>query len=203
MTYQKHLILVAGGVSALAALMTWVTASANFAAQARMTSVAVVDVSQAFNKCKEQADIQAEVQFAQDELSDTLDKMKKRIAEKKSDMDLYKPGEDAWKQLAEQLSRKIIEIEIEKKLGTQKIIREQIIRYEGLYLKLRDACGEIAMANGYDVVMYREPVKLARTNLEQLSNQIGARKVLWSADDLNITDQVLQVLDNAWGAREQ
>ena len=200
MTYGKRLIAVAAIASALA-LVTWMTTAARAQSGAKATAIAVIDVNRAFNECKEKDDIQAEATSAQEALANKLDMMKKEIAQEKADMDLVPVGSDAWKETASSLRRKVILVELEEKLGTQEIVREQIIRFEGLYMELRDVCGEVATANGYDIVLYKEPKELARTNLAQLFNQIGARKVLWSAKELDITEQVLQMLNNDWEAR--
>ena len=61
----------------------------------------------------------------------------------------------------------------------------------------------LGLVGALSIVRFRaaikEPEELVRSqNLEQLSRQIGGRKVLWAAGELDITDQVIQKLDNAW-----
>ncbi len=50
-------------------------------------------------------------------------------------------------------------------------------------------------------MMFKEAEKLTYKKPQDLVNQIGTRKLLWSADELDITDQVIQKLNNAWEAR--
>ena len=70
---------------------------------------------------------------------------------------------------------------------------------EDLYRKCLDATEVVAKDLGYDVVLFKESTPdFNYENPQQLSTQIQVRKLLWSADEVDITDAVAQRMNNAY-----
>jgi hypothetical protein len=61
---------------------------------------------------------------------------------------------------------------------------------------------QVAKQNGADLVLYKEgAVDFRGAPPEALATQVAVRKVLYSADDLDLTNQVIQFMDNEYRAR--
>ncbi|MBH06648.1 MAG: hypothetical protein CMJ20_10030 [Phycisphaeraceae bacterium] len=162
-------------------------------------SIAVVDVQKVFRNCKEKQHIDADIESRRTNAQAKASAAQDELRELQKDLELLNPEEEAFQHKQEQIARAIIEGQTELKFRETQIVREMMLRSGSLYRKMRRACGDVSRANGHDVVLYKEPEELVRSqNLEQLSRQIGGRKVLWAAGELDITDQVIQKLDNAW-----
>ncbi len=188
----------------LTVLLIAVLVAPAFAQQAAPASIAVVDVQKVLNNCKEKAAIDADITTATETLKAEVDGHKHELRQLESDLELLDPGSAAWKAKREEIDRKIVSAQVGSKYGELKIAREQILRYENLYNKLREACAEVAKANGYNMVLTKDPAKLQRSqNANQLVNQIASRKMLWAADDLEITDEVLQKMNTDWEMRDE
>ena len=175
-----------------------------FAQQAAPAAIAVVDVQKVLNNCKEKAAIDADITSATEKLKADVDGHKHELRQLESDLGLLGAGQPAWKAKREEIDKKIVSAQVGSKYGELKIAREQILSYENLYNKLREACAEVARANGYNMVLTKDPAKLQRSqNANQLVNQIAGRKMLWAADDLEITDEVLQAMNTNWEMRDE
>jgi hypothetical protein len=74
-----------------------------------------------------------------------------------------------------------------------------MLRIESLYIKMAKACRAEGEARGIKIVLFKSPTRFVPSqNQRQLLNQIAARKVIWVADELDITDEVRQRMDNNW-----
>lgn len=196
---KEHLMTVMLAIAAIVAI-NWVALAANGPASAA-TAAAVVDVQKVFNTCGEKADIDANFQSSIEKLTADLEERNNQIKSDQFDLDLIKADSPEYKQKREEIDRKIVALKVEENYRKATIVREQMLRYESLYRKLRKACGEVANEEDYDLVLFKEAEKLTYKKPQDLVNQIGTRKLLWSADELDITDQVIQKLNNAWEAR--
>ena len=59
--------------------------------------------------------------------------------------------------------------------------------------------GRVAKENGYDVVLYKEQEPdFQNVKAEAINQMIQLRKVLWSADDLDLTDQAVTRMNNEY-----
>ena len=79
---------------------------------------------------------------------------------------------------------------------------EKVLQTGSMYRKLIDAMGKVATENGYDMVIFKEKeIPFNKLKPEALSTYIAMRKVLWVRNDLDITDQVVQRMNNEWRNR--
>jgi len=198
---KKHHLLLILSIGAVIGLANWASVRAQPAGGAQPTAVAVVEVGTVFNTCKEKVDIDADARSGQERADVDKDEREKDIKTLQFDLELINPNSPQSKKKRQEIERKVIEYQVEIQFRRQQIGREQMRRYELLYTKLRDTAGEVAQANGYDLVLFKEKEELRYKTPQDLVNQIGGRKVLWAAERLNMTDQVIQRLNNAWDAR--
>ena len=71
------------------------------------------------------------------------------------------------------------------------------MQIEQLYRKTLDAIGRVAKDSGYDVVLFKEKAPdFTNANAQQISTMIQVRKLLWSSDDIDITQQITQRMNN-------
>ena len=178
-------------------IVTWVAATANYALQAKPSAVAVIDVQKVFNDCKEKKEIDAKITSAAEQHTTKTQERDRKISQLQSDLELLDPGSPAWAQKVADIDRKVIEKEVETNYVKLKLGRDQIVSYEGLYRNLRSACAEVGRTNGYDIILAKEPSELLRSkSLQQIVNQIGLRKVMWATEEMDITNQVIQHMNN-------
>lgn len=180
-------------VAAAAVLM-----SVSLAHAQKATGVAVVDVQRAFDSLKEKSQIEADLQTQADKVKQEDQERTTKIKELQQDLSILQPGTAAYEKKQEEFERAALDRQVWLNFQQQKLNRERAVRIENIYKKMLNAIGRTATQNGYQIVLFKEPpVQFSNvTKPEQISALIQVRKVLWSADELDLTDQVIQKLDN-------
>ena len=196
---QRLMIVLA--VMTTVATAGWIFATAQFQQKAEPMAIAVVDVSRVFNDCKERADIRRNFTLTIQEAETESEEQKKKIRDLKEVLDMINAttSPEEFKRTHATIHKAILERDFNIQFRKAEVAREQILRDEGLYRKIVQACEDVSRANGFRMVLFKEAAQLAPVkNHGQLLNQMAARKVLWASEELDITDQVIQTLDNAW-----
>jgi Skp family chaperone for outer membrane proteins len=183
---------------AVALALCWIVgANANNLLRGRPTAVAVVDVQKAFDALAEKDQIEADLRAEAERLKLQEEDKKKSIRELQADLEILAQGQPAWKAKKEQLDTGLIELQVWRNFETQKLNRERGVQIENLYRKLTDSIGRVAGQQGYDVVLFKEkPVEFRGAEPQQIPTLIQVRKVLWSADDLDVTNAVITDMNN-------
>ena len=177
--------------------------SMTVAAQAqKATGVAVVDVQKAFDALREKVQVEAELQSAADVVKQEDTRRQQKLQELQQDLKILAAGTAPYDRKQEELERAALDRQVWLQFQQAKLNRERAVRIEGIYKKMVDAIGRVATAGGFKIVLFKEPeMTLGQiTKPEQISAVIGARKVLWSADELDLTDQVIQKLNNEFSS---
>ncbi len=174
-------------------------ANAGYRLGGRPTAAAVVDVQMVFESLKEKMQIEADLKGRLEQLNQDEQNQKQSLQELQSDMEILAPDTPAYNEKQDQLERKVIELQSWISFQTQKLNRERGMQIERLYRKAVDAIGRVAQQSSYDIVFFKEkPVNFAGAKPEALNTLIQVRKVLWSAADLDLTDEVIQMMNNEY-----
>jgi len=196
---MRHVvILLAAG---LISLSTIVAVTAQSARRARPTSVAVMDVEKVFNALDERTRIEADLKTRGERLQQEERERAEEIRKIQQDLEILVPGTSNYENKEGQLTQKAMELQVWRQFQNARLGRERAIQIENLYRKMTDSLARVAKDNGYDVVIFKEKgVDFPKDKPEQLLTVIQLRKVLWAADDLDISDQVITVMNNEFKA---
>ena len=165
-------------------------------------SVAVVDIEKVFTDLDEKATIEAEITAQTEQLQKLEQKKQTEINALQADMEILSPESDAFKQTKDNLEKKLIELQVWRQVKKRQLEGEKTLRIEGLYRKTLEAVARVAKNSGYDLVLFKDKVaNLRGQNQQQLAALIQVRKVLYAADDLDITDRISQMLNNEYNNR--
>ncbi len=194
---KRNHVRIAAVVAAALGLTGWVAANAGNLLSGRPTAVAVMDVQVIFDSLKEKMQIEADLKSQLEQINTDDQDRKQELQELRSDLDILAPDTPAYNEKQSQLEQKAIELQAWRNFQTQKLNHERGLQIEKLYRKMLTAAGQLCKQNGYDLVLFKEQaVNFAGAKPEALKTLIQVRKVLWSADDLDITDQVIQLMNN-------
>ncbi len=200
MTMQKKL----GTVAVLLALLviSGVVLAQAAAARGRPTAVAVVDVQRVFESLSEKTQSEADLQTKADRVKAEQQERQRKLEQMQKDMEVLTPGTDAYNTKQDELERQAVELQAWSQFQTNKLNRERSIQIEALYRKIVDSIERFAKASGHDLVIFKEGnIDFRNANPQQLAALIQVRKVLWSAPDLDITDQITQRMNNEFKNR--
>jgi len=175
----------------------FVAANAGYVLRGQPTAVAVVDIQVVFESLKEKMQIEADLKGRLEELNLDEQDRKKTLQELRSDLDILAPDTPAFNEKQSQLEQKAIELQAWRTFQTQKLNHERGLQIERLYRKSLDAIGRVSKQNGYDIALFKEkPADFRGAKPEALNTLIQVRKVLWSSPELDLTDQVVQMMNN-------
>jgi Skp family chaperone for outer membrane proteins len=201
-----RLLIVIGAIVA-AALSCWLAAAyaqsgapgPTAPAKANPTTVAVADLLHITDGLEELRDIKAQLAAKETRLKAEDAERGKAITQLQSDLDMAgsNPAEKA--RILKQLRQKIGELKVWREVSNLELQQDQADQTELLYRKCLDAIGRVAQQVGADLVLFKEQQPDFRNaDIRTLAGLIQMRKVLWSAPSLDITDQVVLMMNNEY-----
>lgn len=165
--------------------------------KARPTAVAAVDVEKIFNALREKTQIEAELNARKDKIAQELQDKSKELKSLQDDLGVLNAANPAYKKKQEELERKAFELKVWQEWQTAAFMRESGIQTAGLYRKIVAATGKVGKEAGYDLVIYREgDPEMNPSKPEDIKQMIRNRKVLYAADEVDLTDQVTVSMNN-------
>lgn len=172
-------------------------------AQQRMmaepTAVAVLDLQQLLQSLDERTEREADVAREREGLQQEAEERRSRIQQIRNELDMLKAGTSNFREKQAELQKAAIELNVWTQYQQQRVNRETGLMIEDLYRKCLDAVGEAAEDMGYDIVLFKESSPdFNYENPQELSTQIQVRKLLWSADEVDITEAVAQRMNNTF-----
>ena len=195
-------VLILAGVG-LFCVTGMVAANAAYKLSARPTAVAVVDVATVLDEMKEKTQIEADLKTQQEQVQREAERMTNDLKDLKSDLDILARGTPAYSEKLAELDQQVIQMKSWEQYQTLKIQRENARQMLHLYNKISAKAGEVAKENGFDIVLYKDrPIDVEFRDVEPkllsglISSRVSQRKILWSSDEIDITDQVVQRMNN-------
>lgn len=169
--------------------------------QAKPTSVAVVDLAQVFDNLKEQQQVRADLQGRGEELQRELEQRRKDIATLQGDIDLLQRGSPAHKAKQAELDEALIDLQVWQQFQGQRLQLEERLQVENLLRKVNETIGRVGQELGYDVVLFKnQSVNLRGSDANA---QLNIRMVAYNIDSVDLTEQVVQRMNNEFQAGTQ
>ncbi|MBL4701337.1 OmpH family outer membrane protein [bacterium AH-315-I18] len=184
------------------ALMGLMSIPTQVQAQARPTSIAVLDVEKAMNALEEMTQLEADLKTQIEQVKQEHETRRNKLQQMQEDLELLQQGTDAYMQKAEEFQLFAMQLESWMKYKQARMGSERIIQIGNMYRKMTDTIAKIASESGYDMVMYKEKApSFGNLKPEAMRAYISLRKVLWVRQDMDITDQVVLRINNEWKNR--
>lgn len=203
---SKRTVLATLGAVVLGAL-AW-QAGANAARPpANPTAVATVNLPQILQNLEERNVRQASMTKAVEARQAQLDELTKRIEALQMELDpeqggTLKPGTTEYRDKLIQLRELQVTLDARFKLLEQVLSFERGSVMRDLYLKIEDAVERIAERDGYDVVLLDDTdfTLPQEAGQDDMNRAILARSVVYRHDSIDITNQVVQLMNNEFKA---
>ncbi len=190
----------------LAALAVCVMSLTNTVAQSSPakvgpTSVAVCNIMEIFTKYNRATDLMKELEKKQQAIQSENEKKTKAIEAAQQELGSYNPGKPEYQRVQEKIKRLAIERQVWLRMQENSLLEEHLNLTKDMYEEVRKAVAAVAKYNGVDIVLQIEPNDFSVENATQMVNLISTRKVVYSADRLDLTPSVLQYLNMAYRAK--
>ena len=165
------------------------------------TRVAVCDVAQVVNNAEK-------VRAASEAMTRRLEKLRADDQKRQAKLnDLreeleegYAPGSEAYEKVLERMEKLAVERNVWLEFEKNKAERRRATLTRQTYADIRQAAAAIARRRGLDVVLSIDRGALMGQTSPELVNDMARRNVLFAADRVDITEEVLDRLNRAAGA---
>jgi Skp family chaperone for outer membrane proteins len=159
------------------------------------SKIAVVDVTKVLQNSKKHKQWQEKMTKDEDQMKAEFDKAKKELDVLQANLNLLKSGsKDYVDAMKEFLDKKSL-LDAKDKFYQEKTNMEMQQWTESLYTLLLDITAKIAKKKGIDIVLAQEQLDLPAPSLRDFMLSMRTKKVLYCDAQLDITDEVLTVLD--------
>ncbi len=166
------------------------------AGPAQPVAVAVVDVQKVFNESDERANVEANIQGRIAELQKLEQDKRQQIENLRTDLEIMDTQSPNYTRKRDELRQALIDLRVHLEVAQREIEHEKALQLEAIYRKVIDVIQTIAQAEGYDIVLFRDHIPdITNASQQQIAGLIQVRKVLYSADRLDLTERVKQKLN--------
>lgn len=170
--------------------------------------VATVQFQRLLNNLDQRAKVEAELVRWQSELQTELDKRREAIEALEAEREAA-VGEVEKAQLNEQMAMAGLTLRHWSETKSQQLQSEHARRTEDLYIKIIDEVNKLAALQGYDMVFLNDAsteFSVDRQSrvpaLLQVRQQISSRKLLYCEKGIDITDELVDRMNNAFAAAQ-
>ena len=196
---RKTSLFVITGLSIATLLVTGYTVGvAAPLVKARPTVTAVVDLQKAVDLLEQRKALEADFTARTERLNNEARDKRKTIEDLQRDLkELAVEGTNEFNKKRDELTRKLVEFEVWNRVESSSLNSERNIQSEKLYKDVVDAIGQLAKENGYDVVLTKQVnLNVPTGRAEQPNVSVPIRGVIWVADELDITSQLVTKMNN-------
>jgi Skp family chaperone for outer membrane proteins len=159
------------------------------------SKVAIVDVTKVLQNSKKHKQWQEKMTKNEGQMKAEFDKAKIDMDTLQKGMNSLKVGsKDYVDAMREFLDKKAL-LEAKDKFYQEKINMEMQQWTESLYVQMLDITAKVAQKKGIDIVLAQEQLDLPSPSLRDFMLSIRTKKVLYCGTQLDITDEVLALLD--------
>ncbi|MFI4912403.1 MAG: OmpH family outer membrane protein [Sedimentisphaeraceae bacterium JB056] len=160
------------------------------------SNIAVVSIPKIMAESKYAASMQTEIMEQKDSSLAELEKLKAQMEAVRADMETRKKDSKEYLDLKLELMQKRAVAEAQKDFLQDELMAKNKIAMENLYIEILDCVKEIAQAKGIELVLDSDEVSIPAPNVNELTMMVQTHKVLHYAPYLDITDEVIKLIDS-------
>lgn len=169
--------------------------------------LAAVQIESLFDGLAQRAEAKAEIDALQDEL--TAERNARQAAIAKMEEEFQGAADpDRQKELIDTITLEKLKLQFWYQEAEAELEVEKALRLQHLYLKVNEALGELALAQGYDLVILDDSAQEPEFDRNspipgqmQILQQIASRKVLYRNPAIDITNDLITRMNNEFRAR--
>jgi Skp family chaperone for outer membrane proteins len=198
MKSSKTLLLVIGALAAWAILLGNLGAQPRGEIRGMPTRVAVCDIAEVFNNYKRAKDLTAKLDARRLRIKNENTKRGKALEALQMELESLKESSKKYEQTFNEIQRLSIERQAWLQFEDSLAVREHHRLTKEMYEQTLAMVTVIAKAKGLDLVLYREGKIPPTQNITELLRVVRARKVLYSANTIDITEETLRRINEAY-----
>ena len=171
-------------------------------AEAEDFKIGVVDIGGVFEKYKKRLDLDQKLKEQEKEFQDEINKKRKELIDLDEETQLLDLGSESRGKNENLLERKNVELEGYAKFAERQLLKKYKDFFESIYQEVVLKIEEIGKQDNFDLIIKKEEPELKSGQISDLQFKIGIRTVLYHSESVNITSDVIDIL-NASYAKEK
>ena len=198
--YRAGMVLAASA-AALFLAPTLGRANGNQAGSSPRGRTATIHVGQVFDECQRQKDLNDELHKKKVELDDENQRRLAQIDRLKALTDAIDAKDPAKLQEMRKLMSMQLEYKVWFEMQQAELAREVAVWTARIYGDITAACETIAKRDGYDVVLFQEPMPQLSGDPDAIKAQIRNRVVVYADPRVDVSQAVLDQLNATFRAQ--
>ncbi|MCC5829813.1 MAG: OmpH family outer membrane protein [Phycisphaeraceae bacterium] len=160
-------------------------------------SIAVVDIADAMNNLRITQRLRAEIEAERNRLSTEETNRTNQLRSLQDELQLMGQGTPAFHAKVAEIEAKTLDFQIWREYEVMKINQKVLVTNEQAYRQLLQAITEHARGNEIGLVLFKErPFTMSgEPSREELETRIQMRKVLYVAEEMDITRDIVQAVN--------
>ena len=167
------------------------------------TAVATIDISKVIDKLNEQAEWEIQISSLQAGIQEEAETRQSRLIERIQEVEKMEQGPEQDAAIDElELERR--RLEEWARLKQMEVDRERSLMWQSIYRNIKAEAAKLAKSEGYELVLIDDsPGELIASrdaNMpieQQILTQIQARRVIYAANTIDITEKLVIRMNNA------
>jgi Skp family chaperone for outer membrane proteins len=155
-----------------------------------------------FNNYARAEDLTAQLNERRQEIQAESEKRSQAIEGLQLEMEGLREGSEEYEQRFGEIQRMLVEREAWARYQEGMLMREHHRLTKEMYEQILDTIEKVSRERGFDVVLFHPRVEITSTNTQELLEQIQGRPVLYAAQGVDLTSEVLTRLNNAYQAAQ-
>lgn len=165
--------------------------------------VAVIDIVKVFNEYQRTKEINERLNKEQVDLQNQRKLKIDRVDALKAQLDNLNPDSPDYYKRQKELLSLSIELKNFTDLTAESIKTEFRVHTEDIYKEMLKAIEAVAKEQGYDLVLYQDTMEIHGDSFPALLEKIRERKVLYSAKQIDLTQTVLDYINQTYKLRKK
>ena len=189
---------------AFALLASLIYTNINIAnAEAEDFKIGIVDIGNVFEKYQKRIDLDLELKEQEKGFQDEVNKKRKEIIDLDEETQLLDLGSENRSNNENLMERKNVELEGYAKFAERQLLKKYKNFFENIYQEVVQKVEKIGEQEGFDLIIKNEEADLKSNEISDLQFKIGIRTVLYHSDSVDITFDVVDILNASYSKEKE
>lgn len=168
------------------------------------TTIATFDLEHTFNTIEQKKQADAALTKMAADFQTQADEATRKLQQMENELDDHVPGSARHRELLEKLSLAAHEYKAQNEYFTAKLDIEHARVIKNIYQVIRETAAQLARENGYAVVFVDDSIaEIPPGSREDINRQISARRMVYTSDEVDVTEALIARLNAAHQAAAQ
>ena len=165
--------------------------------------IGIVDIGSVFEKYQKRIDLDLELKEQEKGFQDEVNKKRKEIIDLDEETQLLDLGSESRSNNENLMERKNVELEGYAKFAERQLLKKYKNFFENIYQEVVQKVEKIGEQEGFDLIIKNEEADLKSNEISDLQFKIGIRTVLYHSDSVDITFDVVDILNASYSKEKE